>query len=172
MSDQSPVNLKTLLEQSGLLERAEEKEDSLYQLQEGSAMVVIGIKGRALVIISPMFKGLPPGKEAEFCFRLLQINSSLGGVASFAIQPDGWVVIHGGRDVTGMDTDEFKALVSAVATAADYFDNVLLDQFYSTSEPSPEVVEDEVVEEADAGEEAKGEGDAGETAESTPAEEP
>lgn len=141
MSDQPTVNLKTLLEESGLLDRAECIDDDLYRLQEGSAMVVVGIKGRALVIISPMFKGLPAGKQAEFCFALLQINSTLGGIASFAIQPDGWIVIHGGRDVTGMDSDEFKMLISAVAKAADHYDNVLLDQFYTEVEASAEMTD-------------------------------
>ena len=133
MSDQPNVNLKTLLEESGLLEEAQEIDESMYNLQVGSAVVVVGIKGRALVIISPMFKTLPEGREAEFCFRLLQLNSALGGIANFAIQPDGWVVMHGGRDVKGMDADEFGTLVGAVSQAADHFDNLLLDEFYSTA---------------------------------------
>ena len=160
MSDTPTVNLKTLLHDSGLLDKAEEVEESMYQLQEGSAMVVVGIKGRALVVISPMFKNLPDDNQAAFCYRLLQLNSTLGGIASFAIQPDGWVVINGGRDVTGMDADEFKSLVLAVAQAADYFDNVLLEQFYSTAEPSQEMVEDELSEDEDAAIDAEADGEA------------
>lgn len=159
MSDQPTVNLKTLLEQADLLDKAVQLEESLYQLQAGSAMVVVGIKGRALVIISPMFKSPPERKEA-FYERLLQLNSTLGGVANFAIQPDGWIVMNGGRDVQGMDADEFGTLVRGVAGAADHFDNLLLDEFYSTAtaEESPIEDDDEADSASEVGAEAKADG--------------
>jgi hypothetical protein len=134
MSDQPAANLEELFRDSGLLDSAKKIEDSLYELQWGSALVVVGIKGPALVIISPMFKGLPPGKEAAFCRRLLELNGTLGGVASFAIQPDGWVVLHSGRDTRGLDAGELGLLVSTVARQADHYDDVLLDEFYVTPE--------------------------------------
>lgn len=131
MSDQPAANLEELLSAANLLENAQQIEESLYQLQWGSALVVVGVKGRALVIISPMFKGLPEGREGDFCHRLLGLNSALGGVASFAIQPDGWVVLQGGRDVKGMDPEEFTLLITTVAERADHYDNLLLDEFYA-----------------------------------------
>jgi hypothetical protein len=139
MSDQPAVNLpavnlEELLDQSGLLDKAKKIDDSLYELQWGSALVVVGVKSRALVIISPLFKELPADKEAAFCRHLLGLNSALGGVASFAIQPDGWVVLHSGRDTRGMDADELSLLVSTVAELADHYDNVLLDEFYVATE--------------------------------------
>lgn len=148
---QSTFNLKELVERSGLassLEEVEQVEESMYQMRAGSAMLVVGVKERALVIISPMFKSLPPGREPEFCHRLLQLNCTLGGIVNFAIQPDGWVVMHGGRDVTGLDADEFRSLVQAVAKAADYFDNVLLEEFYSAAEDTDDAAADEDGDEA------------------------
>ncbi len=152
MSDQPTFNLKTLLEESGLLEKAVQLEESLYQLQAGSAMVVVGVKGRALVIISPMFKGPPDDNKEVFYRRLLELNSTLGGVANFAIQPDGWIVMNGGRDVQGMDADEFGTLIGAVAGAADHFDNQLLDEFYSHVTEEEAAADSEGEEAAAAGE--------------------
>ncbi len=150
MSDQPTPSLKELLEQCHFLERATKIEESMYQLQWGSAMIIVGVKGRALVIISPLFKGLPEGKEGEFCRHLLQLNSTMGGMVSFAIQPDGWVVLHGGREVKGMDVEEFGVLLRAVARSADQFDNILLDEYYSTatSEPAPFEEDEEAAAEA------------------------
>lgn len=135
MSLHPQVSLRALLEECKLLKNAKQVEESLYELQWGSALLVVGIKGRALVVISPLFKGLPPTRQDEFCRRLLELNSTLGGVASFAVQPDGWVVLHGGRDVKGMDAEEFGIILAAIAQAADYFDNMLLDEFYSAVAP-------------------------------------
>jgi hypothetical protein len=143
---QSNVNLKELVEQSGLgdsLQEVEQVEEAMYRMRAGSAMLVVGVKERALVIISPMFKTLPVGREPEFCHRLLQLNCTLGGIVNFAIQPDGWVVLHGGRDTSGMDAAEFRIVVQAVAEAADYFDNLLLEEFYSTAPDSAPLAEDD-----------------------------
>lgn len=142
MSDQPAANLKTLLEECGLLSQAKQIDEALFELQWGSALVVVGIQGRALVIISPMFKSLPEGKEAPFCRRLLELNSALGGVASFAIQPDGWVVLHGGRDVKGMDSEEFLLLLTTIAQQADHYDNLLLDEFYASPRSGDQGAED------------------------------
>ena len=160
------MNLAQLLEQSGLLGdenvKAKKVDDSMHHLQWGSANIVIGVTEHALVVISPMFHELPAGKEAAFLHRLLQANSVLGGMASFAIQPDGWVVLQSGRDLVGMDADEFAFVVRTVATAADEFDDLLYDEFYA-----PPKGEGEGEGEGEAAEEAGAEGsdgDAGEQA--------
>lgn len=124
--------LETYLEESGWLDRAIKVDESVYHLRWGSAEVVIGFTENALVVFAPMFKELPPGKEALFCYRLLQLNDTMGGVASFAIQPDGWVVLHAGRSLKGMDAHEFKVMVRSVGKFADLYDDELFDEFYDS----------------------------------------
>ncbi len=133
MSQDSHVDLEEFLTESGWMERAVKVEDAVYHLRWGSAELVIGITDHALAVFAPMFKQLPPGKEALFCFRLLQLNDTMGGVAGFAIQPDGWIVLHSGRSVRGMDVDEFKALVRSVGDFADTYDDQLFDEFYASA---------------------------------------
>lgn len=151
MSEQVTANLAQLLEQSGLLGddnvKAKKVDDSMQHLQWGSANIVVGITEHALVVISPMFHELPAGKELAFLHRLLQANSVLGGMASFAIQPDGWVVLQSGRDLKGMDAHEFAFVVRTVATAADEFDDLLYSEFYA--EPKDEAAGETAGEAAD-----------------------
>jgi hypothetical protein len=52
-------------------------------------------------------------------------------MASFAIQPDGWVVLHAGRALRGMDPHEFATLVAGVGRFADQFDDLLIAEFYA-----------------------------------------
>lgn len=131
MSAQNAVNLAALLEECGLMERAVKVEDSVYHLQWGSAEVVVGITNHAVAVFAPMFKELPAGREAIFCFRLLQLNDVMGGVASFAIQSDGWIVLHAGRSTKGMDAGEFRTLVMAVCQFADLYDDQLYVEFFA-----------------------------------------
>lgn len=132
MSDDRPVNLEALLEESGWMDRSVRVDDAVYHLRWGSAEVVIGLTEHALAVFAPMFKELPAGKEALFCYRLLQLNDTMGGVASFAIQPDGWVVLHAGRSIKGMDIHEFKVTVRSVGKFADLYDDQLFDEFYDS----------------------------------------
>jgi hypothetical protein len=54
----------------------------------------------------------------------------MGGMASFAIQPDGWIVLHAGRALKGIDAGEFANLVAGVGRFADQFDDQLIAEFY------------------------------------------
>jgi len=123
--------LEALLAESGLSEKADRVDDKLYRLQWGSAFVIVGTSGTALVAIAPMFQHLPVGRELEFFRKLLEHNAYMGGMASFAIQPDGWVVLHSGRALKGLDAHEFAVLVSAVGRFADQFDDQLIAEFYA-----------------------------------------
>ena len=40
--------------------------------------------------------------------------NTMVGIASFALQPDGWVVLHAGRALKGIDGNEFATLVAGV----------------------------------------------------------
>jgi hypothetical protein len=122
--------LDDLLQGSGLAEKAVRIDDHLIRLQWGSAFVIAGISGSALVAIAPLFRAVPHGKEPAFYRKLLEHNAYMGGIASFAIQGDGWVVLHAGRALKGIDSQEFETLVSAVGRFADQFDDQLIAEFY------------------------------------------
>jgi hypothetical protein len=122
--------LDDLMASAGLADRAVRIDDNLMRLQWGSAFVIVGISGAAVVAIAPLFRGVPRGKEQAFYRKLLEHNAYMGGIASFAIQSDGWVVLHAGRPLKGMDGDEFSTLVAGVGRYADQFDDQLIAEFY------------------------------------------
>jgi hypothetical protein len=133
--------LDALLKDSGLAEKAEKIDGNMYRMQWGSAFVIVGTSGTAIVAIAPLFQHLPTGREESFYRKLLEHNAYMGGMASFAIQPDGWVVLHAGRALRGLDAHEFAVLVSAVGRFADQFDDQLIAEFYapkSSDAPSEE----------------------------------
>lgn len=122
--------LDDLMASAELADRAVRIDDNLMRLQWGSAFVIVGISGAAVVAIAPLFRGVPRGKELAFYRKLLEHNAYMGGIACFAIQTDGWVVLHAGRPLKGMDGDEFSTLVAGVGRYADQFDDQLIAEFY------------------------------------------
>lgn len=131
-------SLETLLTEAKLRDKAE-AHDGLFRMQWGSAIVMIGTSGSAIVAIAPLFKAPPTERREEFYRRLLEHNAYMGGMASFAVQPDGWVVLHAGRSRKGLDAQEFATLVSGVGRFADEFDDKLIAEFYApAAEPAAE----------------------------------
>ena len=127
----APPTLEKLLKDSGLADKAQQVDTNLVRLQWGSAFVLVGVSGSAVVAIAPLFREPPHDKATEFYRKLLEHNAYMGGMASFAIQPDGWVILHAGRAVKGMDAGEFATLVSGVGRFADQFDDQLIAEFYA-----------------------------------------
>ena len=125
------ITLDTLLGGSGLSDKAVKVDEHLVRLQWGSAFVIAGISGSAVVAIAPLFRSLPRGKEVAFMKKLLEHNAYMGGIASFALQPDGWIVLHAGRALKGIDPQEFATLVAGVGRFADQFDDQLVAEFYA-----------------------------------------
>jgi putative sensory transduction regulator len=130
------TTIENLLADSGLADKAQRLDDRLVRMQWGSAFVIAGISGTAVVAIAPMFRAVPKGKELAFYRKLLEHNAHMGGMAAFAIQPDGWVVLHAGRAVKGIDGDEFATMVAAVGRFADQFDDQLIAEFYAEQRES------------------------------------
>jgi hypothetical protein len=126
----SPI-LETLLADSGLAEKAHEVDTNLVRLQWGSAFVLVGVSGSAIVAIAPLFREPPRGKEPAFYRKVLEHNAYMGGMAAFAIQRDGWVILHAGRALKGMDAQEFATMVAGVGRFADQFDDQLIAEFYA-----------------------------------------
>jgi len=129
----SNPTLEKLLADAGLAEKAVKVDENLVRLQWGSAFVMVGTSGSAIVAIAPLFRSVPEGKELAFYKKLLEHNAYMGGMASFAIQPDGWVVLHAGRALRGMDPHEFATLVAGVGRFADQFDDQLIAEFYANN---------------------------------------
>jgi hypothetical protein len=124
--------LDTLLADSGLAEKAVKVDTNLVRLQWGSAFVLVGVSGSAIVAIAPLFRSLPDEpKVPAFFKKLLEHNAYMGGMAAFALQPDGWVVLHSGRAIKGIDHAEFATMVSGVGRFADQFDDQLIAEFYA-----------------------------------------
>jgi hypothetical protein len=123
--------LESLLADSGLADKAHEVDKNLVRMQWGSAFVLVGISGSAIVAIAPLFREPPKAKSAEFHKKLLEHNAYMGGMAAFAIQPDGWVILHSGRALKGMDAGEFATMVAGVGRFADQFDDQLIAEFYA-----------------------------------------
>jgi hypothetical protein len=123
--------LEKLLADSGLADKAHEVDKNLVRMQWGSAFVLVGISGSAIVAIAPLFREPPKAKSADFHKKLLEHNAYMGGMAAFAIQPDGWVILHSGRALKGMDAQEFATMVAGVGRFADQFDDQLIAEFYA-----------------------------------------
>jgi hypothetical protein len=124
------MTIDELIQGSGLADQAVRLDDHLVRMQWGSAFVIAGISGSAVVAIAPLFRSVPPGKELAFFKKLLEHNAYMGGMASFAIQPDGWVILHSGRALKGIDAHEFANMVAGVGRFADQFDDQLIHEFY------------------------------------------
>ena len=124
-------SLEKLLQDSGLADKAQVLEPNLIRLQWGSAFVIVGVSGSAIVAIAPLFRELPKTRVPDFYRKVLEHNAYMGGMASFAIQPDGWVILHAGRALKGMDSNEFAAMIAGVGRFADQFDDQLIREFYA-----------------------------------------
>ena len=116
--------------QNGLLDSAQKLGDAMYRLRWGSATVITTIVGESIVVIAPLFDALPDKDPAGFCRRILELNSDLGGTASFAIQKNGAVVLQVGRGVKGLDADEFGLMLATVGKFADDYDDMLEAEYY------------------------------------------
>ena len=123
--------LDQLLADAGLADKVAKLDANLARMQWGSAFVVVGVSGSAIVAIAPLFRAMPEGKEAAFYRKLLEHNAYMGGMASFALQPDGWIVLQAGRALKGIDANEFMTLVAGVGRFADEFDDKLIAEFYA-----------------------------------------
>ena len=122
--------LEKSLKECGLFDQASSVGENMYQLGWGSATVVCVARGSAVVAIAPMFDKPPEAKQEAFFRKLLELNGEMGGTASFAVEPDGSVVLHCGRGLDGLDPHELKLLLSTVGKFADDYDDLLKKEFY------------------------------------------
>jgi len=73
----------------------------------------------------------PCGNTCHACYRVERAGLELSVSAAGEIQPDGWVILHAGRALKGMDAQEFATMVAGVGRFADQFDDQLIAEFYA-----------------------------------------
>ena len=122
--------LASLLKGATFADTADVIGPTMLRVQFGSAFVLVGTAGTALIAVAPMFRNAPKDRGSEFWHKLLLLNAEMGGVAAFAVQADGWIVLHTGRPLRGIDAGEFSALVTAVGRFADDYDDKLDLEFF------------------------------------------
>lgn len=113
--------------------------NNIWYLTQGSAKFHIELfkynKGEKFgevdcVEIGGMIMQLPAENLEALCKRLLELNSTAVGVY-FAIRKN-LVMLLATREVEGMDLNELKTLVDEVRIFADYWDDILMDEFKGT----------------------------------------
>jgi len=81
-----------------------------------------------LLVFFPLMR-VPLAKSLAFYRRLLEINDELFGKAAFAVDKENVVSLLAGRKIFDLDPDELAELMLHTSTLADYYDDVLLDEF-------------------------------------------
>ncbi len=122
--------IQALLAESGFEDAAEPLGDSMFRMEWEAATLVIGAAGESVVVIAPLFDQLPANNDGAFLRRLLELNSEMGGTASFAVQSDGAVVLQVGRGLQGLDAGEFSLLIGTVGRFANEYREPLKAEFY------------------------------------------
>jgi hypothetical protein len=81
-----------------------------------------------ILVYFPLMK-VPVDKAMPFYRRLLELNRGLMGKASFAVDDENTVSIIAGRSIVDIDPNEMADIIIRTARMADYYDDVLLDEF-------------------------------------------
>ena len=81
-----------------------------------------------LLVFFPLMK-VPVDKAMPFFRRLLELNRGLLGKASFAVDDENTISILAGRSIIDIDPNEMADIIIRTARMADYYDDLLLDEF-------------------------------------------
>ena len=103
-------------------------------IQRGSASGVVRVQRDAsdtedLLVVRLALMRVPETADAAFFKRLLDLNHSSLGRASFSISADGVVFLTAGRPVADLDSGELIDLILWTTEYADELDDVLLAEF-------------------------------------------
>jgi len=134
MTESSALAL-ALSELLDLLESGALKTGVNMPIQRGSAtgfvLVIPDPRDPALemVEIRLTVMELPEQRASDLMHRLLELNSTFHGRASFAVNEDGLVTLLAGRSTLDLDPGELVDLVLWTAEQADYFDDILMTEF-------------------------------------------
>lgn len=81
-----------------------------------------------VIVYFPIMK-VPVDKAMPFYRHLLELNRGLMGKAAFAVNDENVVSIMAGRSIVDIDPNEMADIIIRTARMADYYDDVLLDEF-------------------------------------------
>jgi hypothetical protein len=104
-------------------------------VQRGSAHGTVGIVSNPrdpsvhLLLVTLEIMRVPKGERGPFFRRLLELNGTLLGRANFWIGGDDVVRLHAGRTLEDLDPSELVDVILWTSEQADYFDDVLLEEF-------------------------------------------
>ncbi|MCA9736503.1 MAG: hypothetical protein R3E98_05885 [Gemmatimonadota bacterium] len=82
-----------------------------------------------LLLITLEIMAVPPDGRGAFFRRLLELNGTLFGRASFWVGGDDRVRLVAGRPMEDLDPSELVDLVLWTSEQADQFDDLLVDEF-------------------------------------------
>ena len=105
------------------------------EIQRGSASGSISViedreeEGSLLLRVALTVMKVPRDVEREFYHRLLQLNGTFQGRAAFSVDEDRVVWLTAGRPIEDLDPSEIIDLILWTSEQADYFDDVLLEEF-------------------------------------------
>ncbi len=126
------VALSELLD---LLESGSLKTGVQMPIQRGSATGFVVVipdprdPSQEIVEVRLTIMSVPSGRESALMRRLLELNGTLHGRASFAVTEDDLVILSAGRSTQDLDPGELVDVVLWTAEQADYFDDILLTEF-------------------------------------------
>ncbi len=131
-----PPSLLTVV--SSLIERLESGSLTAgYQvsIRRGSAQGTVAVVPSPedsvvpLLVVTLEIMRTPIEARDQFLTRLLELNGSLMGRASFSITPDGVVHLQAGRPIEDLDAGELIDLIVWTSDQADRLDDLLLEEF-------------------------------------------
>lgn len=104
-------------------------------IRRGSASGYVSVTGDAeeqdnlLLRVSLTIMKVAPGRERNLYRRLLELNRTFQGRASFSVDDDDIVWLTAGRPVEDLDPSEIIDLILWTSEQADRFDDILLEEF-------------------------------------------
>ena len=81
-----------------------------------------------VVVFFPIMK-VPVEKSLPLYRRLLEFNRGLMGKGAFAVDDENTVSLLSGRSIVDIDPNEMADIIVRTARVADYYDDVLLEEF-------------------------------------------
>ena len=87
------------------------------------------VRGEYVFQVQMVVMRTPPGREAAFYRRLLELNQDLRGRAAFCVDERGAVSLMAARPVLDLDPSEVVDLILWTSQQADRLDDILLKEF-------------------------------------------
>lgn len=111
-------------------EKCRHRPQTLWSAYRGSALIyteIFKLDNIDYIEISCPIMLLPSKNLLPFDRKLLELNFLLMGIKFFV--RDQWVYIAENRELKGLNFDELKAMEERVSYYADYFDDILVEEF-------------------------------------------